>query len=228
MVWIGGSFTKSGFDPGTLVHTQELDPDDFVIGQWNEVDVVPAVQIDNNQELWFGIKCVIGSGTPATCDAGPRVPAKGDMVYFWGEWGEIFSYESDFDINWSIKGYIEDQEPDYLFPNIIQDLTITPNNDDVTLNLNWTNPSTTADGSTLSSIDSIIIYRNGSYLTSVKNTSPGENVSWTDDQIYESGLYNYKLYCANQYGKSFPVRDTSEVGTYCDVTVVMTDVFGDG
>lgn len=227
-IMVGGS-GSSGYNSGTMVRNRMLETGDLNIGQWNEIDIFPAVEIDASQELWIAVRCISQMGNPAGCDLGPKVPGKGNLVLFNGVWSQISDLDPMFDINWCIQGFIENTSPSFLFPNEVTDFDITAGaNEALNATLSWTNPTITADGSPLTSIDSVIIKRNGEYWASITETSVGENVTWTDERIYESGYYVYSVIPVNEYGTGLFVKDTVTVGTFCETSVYMTDGWGDG
>lgn len=227
-IMVGGN-GSNGYNSGTLVRSRMLETGELNIGQWNEIDVLPALQIDASQELWIAYRCISQTGNPAGCDLGPQVAGKGNLIYYDGSWEQISVLDPNITVNWCIQGYIETSAPSVSYPGQVTNLNITAGaNQSLNATLTWTNPTLSADGSALNSLDSIIIIRNGEYWSSVTETTVGGNVTWTDNRIYESGYYVYTLIPVNEFGNGLFVKDTVAVGTFCETTVTMTDAWGDG
>ncbi|MCD4734476.1 MAG: T9SS type A sorting domain-containing protein [Bacteroidales bacterium] len=101
MVW-------EGSDASTLLYEQEVV--DAQIGDWNEVILDSAAQIDVTQELWFGYEVTHNAGThPAGTDLGPAIEEKGDMISLDGITWESMSISYALDYNWALQGYISQE-----------------------------------------------------------------------------------------------------------------------
>jgi hypothetical protein len=99
-------------------------------------------------------------------------------------------------------------------PGIVGSLTATPGaNGSVSLSLQWKNPEQTAQGSTLTSITAIKIYRDNTlYQTYTTNLTPGATINWTDASAL-SGSHTYKAIPENANGIGVPASVTLFIGT---------------
>ncbi len=98
-------------------------------------------------------------------------------------------------------------------PAAISGLKLTPGFEGLlTATLEWKNPVFTHNGEPLEKIDSIVVFRNGIIISSLKGVTPGENSTYIDEGIMSAGLYNYTLVAINNSGDGPPVSDTSWIG----------------
>lgn len=99
-VWQGGNQSSPG--------TQLIDQPVFgiVIDQWNEVTLTTPIQINANQELWFGVHYSTSAGYPAGTDAGPAINYKGNMMWWDGQWTTLLNLSATQDRNWNIQGFV--------------------------------------------------------------------------------------------------------------------------
>jgi hypothetical protein len=105
-VFQGGT---SPTNPGSLVYEQVV-TQSLTAYQYNEITLTNPVTINTSQELWMAYSLTITqySQYPAGCDAGPRVVDKGDLMYFNGAWGNLYTLTSrKSNANWNITGYVE-------------------------------------------------------------------------------------------------------------------------
>jgi len=98
-------------NPGTKVHEQ-LVTQTLTNEVYNEVTLTNPVAIDPTKELWIVYKVVhTGNNHPAGCDAGPRVPNKGDMMLYGStSWSTLYaitqsSPSGPLNLNWNIEAY---------------------------------------------------------------------------------------------------------------------------
>ena len=106
-VWTGGTATE----PGTLVVDQPFTP---VVDTWNTVNLSSPVPISGTQELWFGMHCMVQTGYPAGCDAGPANNGFGNMIYWNGAWTTLYNLSGTLNYNWNIQGYVGSYPPSLL------------------------------------------------------------------------------------------------------------------
>jgi hypothetical protein len=95
-----------GTNASTLLLDQAVTS--YVAGEWNEYDLAYPVYIDVSKELWFGYTCDSPDGeNPAGYDAGPAIAGYGDMITLDGSaWDPISSFGAQFDLNWSLQGWV--------------------------------------------------------------------------------------------------------------------------
>lgn len=71
----------------------------------------------------------------------------------------------------------------------------------LSVSLSWTNPDTSMDGSPLTRLDSIKIYRNDTLIGHVGDPVPGQTGSYVDNTV-RNGLATYRITASNQEGES--------------------------
>jgi len=99
-VYEGGSFG----DPGTLIYAQDITTSVLIEDWTNHVLTTPIPLVAGN-EYWIGYYMDATGDHPASVDAGPAVPGKGDWMYYSGAWLEI-STGFGLDYNWCIEGIV--------------------------------------------------------------------------------------------------------------------------
>ncbi len=82
-----------------------------------------------------------------------------------------------------------------------------------TATLTWGNPTTAIDGSTLTSLTSIDIYRNGELVNQIEDPTVGKFQTWKDSDV-STGMTTYKVVAVNEYGNGTPAETSVFVG--CD------------
>ena len=97
-VWTGSD--------ATLVVDQLIPADQITLNQWNTVELNTPVQIDADEEFWFGYRANAQAGYPAGADAGPAYAYHGDMIWD-AENGWLSMAESyGLDYNWNLAGTV--------------------------------------------------------------------------------------------------------------------------
>lgn len=151
-----------------------------------------------------------------------------DMVHF--NWG--WSGSSDGWFNIDEHGYTEGESVIYNYvPAAIYattsaaptDLNVTIVEDDTfSANITWKNPTLNLGNGALSSIDQIVVARNGQTIYTEDNVVPGAEMSFTDDNIPFYDIYKYAVYAVidGQRGKSV-VSDGMYIGPTCDWRIIM-------
>ncbi len=87
-------------------------------------------------------------------------------------------------------------------PAQVSDLVVVPDlmDEDLTVSLSWTYPSTTTSGATLTELDKAEIYRNGECIHTITWPAPGQFTAWADESVAEPGVYRYKVVVYNANG----------------------------
>lgn len=101
------------------------------------------------------------------------------------------------------------------FPSPVADLTVkAAPQGALSADISFTVPSTRADGTTLNTVVTANLYRNGSAspVWSKSGISRGYKASWTDTGITEAGTYTYKVVLTNSDGDSSPAEASAFVG----------------
>ena len=108
------------------------------------------------------------------------------------------------------------------------DFVITPDpNDELIVDLAWTNPSTTIGGDPLTDL-TIVVKRNGEVIAEYDPAEIGAAMTFTDDQIPAAGNYRYQVQAINAEGNGGSVGGSVMVGPMCAYTFNLYDTFGDG
>jgi hypothetical protein len=98
-------------------------------------------------------------------------------------------------------------------PAAVSDFTVEDNGASLIASLSWTNPTTTVGGDPLTTIDSVIIERDGDLLTAFTNTTPGQAMSYDDANIFQAGMYGYTVVCSNAAGRGVPSSANVWIGS---------------
>ena len=83
-----------------------------------------------------------------------------------------------------------------------------------TVELSWTVPSTSASGEPLTSIQQIVLKRNGEIIQTYNNPQPGSDMTFTDN-VAEYGAYEYTLVGTNYDLEGEPFSQAVIVGPSC-------------
>ena len=132
--------------------------------------------------------------------------------------GEHFEYASN-------QAIVKDFVPNYIFNGMPQgpdNLEVNIDNDvSLTGHLSWNNPTKTESGEPLTSIDKIIIKRNGFIVHEIEGVQPGQAMTY-DDEVPFFDQFDYSVLAVNgaSYGRSTHTK--AVFGPYCEWTVVMT------
>ena len=151
------------------------------------------------------------------------------LFYFnWG-WGgsndSWFLIDGDkFEFNTS-QGIVYDFIPDYVYfgmPQAVENLSVTIDGDVSRIgHLSWTNPTTSMTGEALTSIDKVIVKRNGIVVKELAGTTPGQAVACDDEVPYfDQFEYTVLAVSGDNYGRS--TKTKAVFGPYCEWTVLMT------
>lgn len=132
--------------------------------------------------------------------------------------GENFEYSGSQGV---VMDFIPDevfnampQAPDNLSADIDSDVSLT-------CHLSWTNPTQTETGDPLTSLDKVIVLRNGIIVNVIEEVQPGQAMS-CDDDVPFFDQYDYAVMAVNgeSYGRTANVK--AVFGPYCEWTVIMT------
>ena len=156
-----------------------------------------------------------------------------DLFHFnWGWGGSSDGWfvidEIDY-AGWAqaIFNYVPTDVYDYQ-PMQPENLSVTPNGDfDYSASIQWTNPTQDIHSNSLSSIDQIVITRNGEPIHSIDNVTPGATLSFTDH--YLPVMATYGVYAVVHNAKGLPTTgDAVHLGPTCTWTVEMTSADAQG
>ena len=147
-----------------------------------------------------------------------------------------------FNLGWgggSDGWYLIDEAPythpaDAMFnfvPSEIYDITASaptgftvnvPSDTELRTELHWTNPTTSLDGTPLSSIEEVVVMRNKEVICTMTNVAPGASMDFEDTSVPYFDMFQYEVYAkANgRYGKH--ANTNVIVGPSCEWRVIMT------
>lgn len=113
------------FEGATATSTGELlyeaDVEDFVAGDWFTHDIATAITIEADTEYWVSYAATCTGGFPLSCDDGPVVGGKGDLISLDGESWEAMGANYDLNYNWCIAAVVQTapEENDVTAINVI-------------------------------------------------------------------------------------------------------------
>ncbi len=150
---------------------------------------------------------VVYAGAEANGSGGHAFNCDGynDQRYFHFNWGWSGSYNNYFQIdalntgNGTFNSYqrvVFDMIPDYIYKATVPAIeTLDIAIDDAitkTATVSWTVPTTSVSGDALTSIQQIVLKRNGETIQTYNNPQPGELISF-EDNVAEYGAYRYSI-----------------------------------
>ncbi len=193
-VWTGGTTTI----PGNMVHSQIVSAP--IIDVWNDVLLTIPIPIPATGNLWFGYEVNTQNGHPASCDDGPMVPGKGNIMRYNDSWTTLAQLtDPPYQYNWSIQGYVNHNramvqmpEPVYEAPQAFQDGQLA-------LQVN----SNASVGSVMNRTRQQIgykLYRGGNLIATLNNPA---TLSYIDAGL-TLGSYSYTLTAYYDTGESLP------------------------
>lgn len=99
VVFQGGSYDGTNYDPGTLVMEQTVDISTLTNNEWNTVALSTPVVINAREELWYGIylEAPVGNypyrvGTPYVAHKGSISKSLTSYPYNWSEYSSTYSF----------------------------------------------------------------------------------------------------------------------------------------
>ncbi len=132
--------------------------------------------------------------------------------------GENFEYSGS-------QAVVADFVPDYIYndmPQAPNDLAVTIDSDvSLTGHLSWTNPTKTETGTPLTSIDKVVVLRNGFVVNEIENVEPGQAMT-CDDEVPFFDQYDYSVMAVNGSAYGRTTHTKAVFGPYCEWTVIMT------
>ena len=111
-----------------------------------------------------------------------------------------------------------------LTPSIPTDFTAVPVSDtELKVRLNWTNPTTTLDGSPLDAIEQVVVLRDNEVIATLTDVAPGAMLEFEDVNVPRFDVFHYAVYAKanNRVGKHANVIKVM-VGPACNWRVIMT------
>ena len=109
-------------------------------------------------------------------------------------------------------------------PSLPADFTVVPVNDvDLKVRLNWTNPSTTLDGTALNEIEQVVVLRDNEIIATLTDVTPGATMEFEDAAVPRYDTYHYAVYVVadGRVGKHANVMQVL-VGPTCQWQIIMS------
>lgn len=102
-------------------------------------------------------------------------------------------------------------------------LNVTPAaNNELSATLSWTNPSRTLNNSTLSTIDKMIVERDGRVIAELTGTAPGETVTFVDENVPCYSYFTYSVYAVvNDSHGGIERVENVQFGPTCEWTMIL-------
>ena len=126
----------------------------------------------------------------------------------WRENGTALSYEL------SIDNFRMEMMSDNAVPEVVGDLRQVPGrNGEISMGLEWTNPSLSKQGEELDGLSGVKVYKDGRLALSIETgVEPGQKMTWTDEAP-TAGEHTYSVVVSNTTGES----DAAVVDTFCGI-----------
>ena len=168
---------------------------------------------------------VYGGGHAFVCDGYNDA----DMFRFnWGWGGSGDNAYWDFDnIDYNTgDGAIFNFVPTEVYNNTAQaptNFVVTKTSETaLEANIGWVNPSKTLSNTNLTSIDQVIVTRDGKVIYTEDNVTPGAAMNFVDDEVPYYSSFNYRVYAIVNGARSKQAKATEVFGPTCGWTVVAT------
>ena len=158
-----------------------------------------------------------------------------DLFHFnwgWGGSGNGNFVVNEIDYNNSMRCIIN-FVPGEVYNNTAQaptNLSVTPAaNYELAATLTWTNPSKTLNNANLTSIDQIVVTRDGQIVYTEDNVTPGATMTVIDNSVPRFDAFNYQVYavCSGAHGK-IAYKDAVSFGPTCGWTVQISQAAMNG
>lgn len=193
-------------------------------GSYNDWIALLKTNIDQHIPVYYSGQSTDG-GHAFVCD-GYDVD---DLFYFnWGWGGSSNGFflidGEDFEFSGS-QAIVYDFVPNYVYnqmPKAPENLSVSIDSDVSRIgHLSWTNPTETVTGEALTSIDKVIIKRNGFVVQEIENVQPGQAMTY-DDEVPFFDQFDYTVMAVRDeiYGRTTITK--AVFGPYCDWKVIMT------
>ena len=171
------------------------------------------------------------NGSPMGCHAFVTDGYNEAGLYHWN-WGWSGSGDGWFDFDAMDYSYYRDAAVFNYVPAEVYNATaqaptnfnVTPAaNNELSATMTWVNPSKTLSNSNLSTIDMIVVERNGEIIYTENNVTPGATMTVTDAEVPRFDAFNYTVYavCSGNHGKVAYKKNVS-FGPTCSWTLMMT------
>lgn len=151
-----------------------------------------------------------------------------DLVHF--NWGWGGSSDGWFDID--NHGYSDGESiifnyvPAEIYaatPNAPTNINVVPSTDNLlSASISWKNPTVTMSGATLTTIDQIVVERNGQVVYTEDNVTPGAEMTALDETVPYFDAFTYAVYAITDGRRGASVMaENVYVGPSCDWRIIM-------
>ena len=151
----------------------------------------------------------------------------------WSGSGDAFIDFDEMEYAYSYDAAVFNFVPTDVYNNTPQaptNLTVTPAaNNELKATLTWTNPSKTMNNTNLTTIDQIVITRDGVVAYVGNNVNAGASMTYVDNEVPRFDAFTYEVYavCNGAHGKVASVENVS-FGPTCNWTVNVTQAAFNG
>lgn len=103
------------------------------------------------------------------------------------------------------------------------DLNVTPAaNNELSATLTWTNPTKTLSNAALTSIDKIVVERNGKVIAELTGATPGQSMTFVDENVPAFSFYTYSVYAQVGDAHGSIIRfENVQFGPTCQWTMML-------
>lgn len=88
--------------------------------------------------------------------------------------------------------------------------------------ISWTNPSKTMSNANITSIDQIVVERNGVVIATLENAAPGAAMSYVDHEVPCYSTFEYKVYAVIGGAKGKAASASESFGPTCQWKIIAT------
>lgn len=150
-----------------------------------------------------------------------------DLFHFnWG-WGGSGDGWFDFDgMDYSVRqAAIFNFVPIDVYNNTLMAPTnlnvVAAPNDQLSATITWTNPSKTLNNTSISTIDQIVVKRDGEIIYTENNVAAGANMTYVDNSVPRFDKFEYEVYAVQSGAHGKTVKTETFIGPSCNWTIIM-------
>ena len=230
-----GSGANTGNVPAAISNYFRYSSSAYVV---NKPSLLSTWQSQLKEQLDLGWP-VLYSGTEANAPYGHAFICDGyddnDMFHInwgWGGSNDNYFLIEDIEYSTNVRG-VFNFVPTEVYGNTAQapiNFTVTPApNNELAATLSWRNPSKNLSNANLTSIDQIIVTRNGEVIYTADNVTPGADMTAIDNSVPRFDAFNYAIYAVvnGAHGK-VAYKNQVSFGPTCGWTINITQAAMNG
>ena len=151
----------------------------------------------------------------------------------WGGVGDTFIDFDEIEYSASRDAAVFNFVPAEVYngtPKAPTNFTVTPvANNELKATLTWTNPTMTLNNTSITTIDQIVVVRDGRIIYTEDNVTPGAAMTVMDNEVPRFDVFRYEVYavCNGLHGRIAKVDNVS-VGPTCNWTINITQAAMNG